>query len=140
MGKPGPVPERKSNLSGHRSRDELDGETVSRVFIPTKVRQPKWDEKWHPIAIRLYRATLESGQCKWYEPSDYALLFFACDEISHYMDSGRTAMKLQVINQMLTNLLITEGERRRVQMEIDRGDDAPDEDAAAMAAYAGIAG
>nr|WP_236738622.1 hypothetical protein [Mycobacteroides abscessus] len=29
-------------------------------------------------------------------------------------------MKLQVLNQMMSNLLITEGDRRRVRMEIER--------------------
>lgn len=131
MGSKGPIPERKAELLGHRSKEELAGDTVSRVRIATKVTVPRADSAWNKIAKRIYDSAKVSGQATWYEPSDWALLYFVCDEISYYLDSGRSAMKLTAINQMLTTLLLTEGDRRRVNMEIDRG---PVEDTAAQAA------
>lgn len=123
MGARGPVPERKDNLLGHRSKDELDGNTVTRVRIPTKVSIPQHEKDWHPIAIRIYRSVKQSGQSQYFEPSDWAMLYFACDELTHYMSPAgkRSAMKLAQILQLFSSLLMTEGDRRRVAMEIDRG-------------------
>lgn len=126
MGARGRVPERKENLIGHRSKDELEGGTVTRIRIPTKVSQPQADKDWHPIAVRIYNSVKISGQSQYYEPSDWAILYFACDELTYYLRPGnRSGQKLTAINQMLTTLLLTEGDRRRVAMEIDRVPDGP---------------
>ena len=146
---PGPIPERRENILGHRSKAELAGETMSRVRIPTKVSQPKpprnkdtGEYEWHAIAVRIYKATQESGQTRFYEPSDWAYLYWFCDELTWHMNhtgrGERSSMKLQALDGMAAKLLLTEGERRRAQIEIDRGEPMEDEDAAAMALYAGI--
>lgn len=122
MGERGPAPQRKANLVGHRSKAELEGETVTKIPMAGKVKIPAAGPWTAPIATNLYNSARRSGQSKYWEESDWYVLWLACDEIDDHITTprGRSAQKLMAINQMLGNLLLTEGDRRRVGMEIER--------------------
>lgn len=81
---------------------------------------PDHDPNWHPIAIQLYIACQDSGQADFYQSSDWAMLWSLCEDLSLYKQSGkRSAQMLQTIYSTMTSLLVTEGERRRVRIELD---------------------
>lgn len=89
-------------------------------------------ENPHPFVVDMYESIRQSAQSRYYEPSDWQfarLTMYALNEELNavYMtgdNAGRKkplgVMKLQVLNQMMSTLLLTEGDRRRVRMEIER--------------------
>lgn len=116
MGTRGPVPKR----SEERQRRNVTGNVV-RGFGAEHVKQPRADSSWHPIAKRLWKAMRESGQSQFYEPSDWAVAFSLMEDLSHYKQGKkRSGQMLQTIMSTLASLLLTEGDRRRVQMELER--------------------
>jgi hypothetical protein len=85
------------------------------------VKQPRADAAWHPIAKRLWKAMGQSGQASFYEPSDWAVAYSLMEDLSAYkMSRRRSGQMLQTIMSSLAALLLTEGDRRRVQMELER--------------------
>ncbi len=122
MGSRGPVPSRKDELSGHRSKDELWGDTVTRAPGAVEVDVPEADPLWDPIAKRLWESMALSGQARFYEPSDWAYAYSVMDDLSYYKQQAkRSGQMLTAINAAMTTLLLTEGDRRRVAMELQRG-------------------
>lgn len=121
MGARGPVPSRKGDLNGHRSKDELWGDTVTSAPGADEVVVPDADPLWHPIAKMLWESMKTSGQSRFYEPSDWAYAFSLMDDLSAYKNmSKRSGQMLTAINAMMTTLLLTEGDRRRVSLELQR--------------------
>ena len=122
MGTRGPIPKRKGELNGHRAKAELDGATVVRAPAAEAVKQPPASRDWHPIAKRLWKSMGESGQARFYEPSDWAVAYSLMDDLSYYKAGAkRSGQMLQTIMSSLSSLLLTEGDRRRLQIELARG-------------------
>lgn len=85
------------------------------------VKQPPASREWHPIAKRLWKAMGESGQSRFYEPSDWAVAYSLMDDLSHYKAGAkRSGQMLQTIMSSLSSLMLTEGDRRRLQIELSR--------------------
>lgn len=121
MGTRGPIPKRSDQ--GHRITKARKAHAgVKRVVVKDGViKPPAADPEWHPIARGLYQSVKDSKYTIYYEPSDWILLYDACDEISAYKYSkSRSAMMRGALNQMLSTLLLTEGDRRRAAIEIER--------------------
>ena len=119
MGTRGPIPKRKDQLNGHRSRDER--ETAVTAPGAEKVSKPRADPDWHPIASRLWESLGRSGQSRFYEPSDWAVAYSLMDDLSYYKSSSkRSGQMLATIMSAMSSLLVTEGDRRRVQIELAR--------------------
>lgn len=118
MGARGPVPNRSDDLS--RDRDANRGERADITkgkSRPATIPQP--DPEWHLIARLLWDAAIESGQTDFYESSDYAVLYSICDDISYYKQMGkRSGQMLASIYSAMETLLVTEGARRRVRVEL----------------------
>jgi hypothetical protein len=102
---------------------------VDKVTAIGKVQIPALDiDHAHPLVVDLYQSLKESAQNKFYEPSDWQtarLVMFALNQelTATYKDGSVrpiSAVKLQVINQMMASLMMTEGERRRARLEIER--------------------
>ncbi|WKW87222.1 terminase small subunit [Mycobacterium phage Chargerpower] len=80
----------------------------------------------HPLISDMYEAIKASAAVKYYEPTDWQFarlaLYTLNQELIFARDLGKPigAMKLTAINQMLSALLLTEGDRRRVRLEIER--------------------
>lgn len=120
MGVRGPVPSRSG--TGHRTtqaRREAAVETV--VEAGEGVRPPEPDPEWHPTARLLWDGVVASAQRRFYEPSDWAVLFFTCENVSYYLaGKHRSGQFLAALNSYMTGLLLTEGDRRRAGLEVRR--------------------
>lgn len=137
MGVKGPIPKRSTE--GHRitqaRKFEHGVEPVN--VIAEKVEPPEPDPNWHPIAAKLWESVKQSTFTRYYEPSDWIVLYSACDDLSNYKkQERRSPTMLAAVNTMLTSLLLTEGDRRRVQIEINRIDESEAESAGVTALQA----
>lgn len=137
MGVKGPIPKRSTE--GHRitqaRKFEHGVEPVN--VIADKVEPPEPDPGWHPIAMKLWESVKQSTFTRYYEPSDWIILYSACDDLSNYKkQERRSPTMLAAVNTMLTSLLLTEGDRRRVQIEINRIDESEAESAGVTALQA----
>lgn len=85
----------------------------------------------HPLVIELYESIKQSAAVKYYEPTDWQyarLALYTLNEeliAAKYQGKPIGAMKLTAINQMLGSLLLTEGERRRARIEVERANGNP---------------
>lgn len=131
---PGPVPNREADLARPRERKGGEVQSVTRgVARPTKI--PNSDRTWHPIAKRLWDSLKESGQADFYQASDWALAYSLCEDLSFYKKSGkRSGQMLQTIYGAFERLLVAEGDRRRVRIELHEPE--PEEQSAAVLAIA----
>lgn len=108
------------------------------IYVPNDYVILEPDEEWHPIATKLYCDALRSGQCYYYEASEYALLYMLCENISRDMkpqvigvhpETGRVMRAKQSIrgtslnayNKLMQDLMMTEAARRRIHVELIRG-------------------
>ena len=125
MPKTGPIPKR-SDLRRRTNKDSLEGLEKVNVEDLGVVYQPEADEKWHPLAKDLWRSMGESGQSRWYEPTDWAYAAVVMDDLSHYLRTkSRSGMKLSALLTAMGPLLLTEGERRRARLELERNAPEP---------------
>ncbi|QDP44589.1 hypothetical protein SEA_NOTHINGSPECIAL_4 [Mycobacterium phage NothingSpecial] len=85
----------------------------------------------HPLITEMYDSIKQSAAVKYYEPTDWQFarltLYTLNQELIAAQHNGKPvgAMKLTAINQMLSALLLTEGDRRRVRLEIERNPGDP---------------
>lgn len=136
---PGPPPKR----STQRRRRNKSDQPIQKATAAKKVPVPKPDAKWHPIAKRWYLALAKSGQAQFYEPSDWATAFVLAESMSRDLGmkvvgttkDGDLIQAIAPINgtslnaylKAMTALLVTEGDRRRARLELERGSDAKDD-------------
>jgi hypothetical protein len=138
MGARGPAPKR----SDHRRRRNAPATPVDQVDGAAFVEQPDANPEWHPVAARWYAALAESGQSVYYEPSDWATAFLMAESISRdlmpqfvgFRTTGRDETEaeyaaiplkgasLSAYLKAMTDLLVTEGARRRASVELQRPD------------------
>lgn len=145
MGSRGPVPKREAQ---RRRRNKPDGppptsgrgsgtaqwvayaealgvevpEGATRKQVQELIAQR--DEGWHPLAAEWFDSLGRSGQSAFYEPSDWATARVLAELLSRAMiilrDGGRGAGTLVERWQAgATELLTTEGARRRVRLELE---------------------
>lgn len=116
----GPIPKR----SNERIRRNAEGKNVEKVTAIGAVMIPPLNlDDPHPIITDLYRSLTESAQRKYYEPSDWQYARLTLHFADQLLKSSRpSAQLLATVNQMLNSLLVSEGDRRRVQLEIERND------------------
>lgn len=119
MGARGPIPNREDDLARPRSRKGSDQQPVTKgVARPASI--PEADEEWHPIARLLWDSLLESGQQDYYQSSDWAIAYSLCEDLSRYKSSNkRSGQMAQTIYSAMSDLLVTEGARRRVRIELE---------------------
>jgi hypothetical protein len=144
MGARGPVGKKNAEKMGHRTKaelagtevinlDEIDDDLLARAgegMIPA-------EENWHPVALHWYNSLAESGQKIYYQPSDWAVAYMLAESISRDFkpqfvgqnpETGepifeRIPLKGASLGAYLkgfSSLLATEGDRRRMQMELER--------------------
>lgn len=116
---PGPIPRREETLARPRARKGGDQQAVKKGVLRDVTFDLEPEENWHPIAKAIWESTLDSGQADFYQNSDLAILYSLCDDIDHYKRSyKRSGQMLQTIMSALERLLVTEGDRRRVRLEL----------------------
>lgn len=89
----------------------------------------------HPLVVDLYTSLSESAQSQFYEPSDWQFARVALHFADKLLKSPKpSGQMLATVNQMLTDLLVSEGSRRRVRLEVERNPGSEDNviDVAAM--------
>jgi hypothetical protein len=129
MAKNGPIPKRSESLQRRNAPSTVRTAAPGAEIVVI----PEADPLWHPIASRLWESLALSGQSKFYEPSDWALAFSVMDDLSEYkQQSRRSAQMLASIYTQMGSLLITEGDRRRVGIELARKSSDELEDAGVM--------
>lgn len=129
----GPVPNRSDDLARPRERKGKEIVPITKGTLRTVVDVPAPDEHWHPIAQELYLSLAESGQSDFYQKSDWILAYSLCEDLSYYKNSGkRSGQMLQTIYSTMERLLVAEGDRRRVRIELTEPQ-VEEEDAAVLA-------
>ncbi|MGW6404511.1 phage terminase small subunit [Streptomyces sp. NPDC055134] len=113
-----------------RERKGGDVQSVTRG-VARHTRAPNADRSWHPIAKRLWDSLKESGQADFYQASDWARAYSLCENLSYYKKSGkRSGQMLQTIYSAFERLLVAQGDRRRVRIELHEPE--PEEQSAAV--------
>lgn len=118
MGQRGPIPTRSDQRRRRNSPD------VDKAPAAKKVSVPAADRDWHPIAARWYRSLKRSGQSRFFEPSDWAQAYFVAEGMSRLLfREGKffSAQLFAAIDAASARLLVTEGDRRRMRIELERG-------------------
>lgn len=117
VGTRGPIPKRSES----RQRRNEPVREVTKAFGAEDVPVPEPDPEWHPIARRVWDSLVVSGQSRFYEPSDWAVAFSLMDDLSYYKRGAkRSGQMLQTVMSSLSSLLVTEGDRRRLALELNR--------------------
>ena len=115
----GPVPKR----SDQRAQSANTGKVIDKVQAFGVVRKPGLGlgDNPHPIITDFWNSVGESAQARYYEASDWQYFRVALHFLNSLLKTNKpSAQMLTVVNQMLTDLLVSEGSRRRVRMEIER--------------------
>jgi hypothetical protein len=117
MGVRGPVPHR----SDQRRRRNKPETAVQQVAVQGTVTTPPDDQAWHKTAKAWYASLRESGQSRFYESSDWQVAYVCASVLSRCLSAE--VMSAELVGQvrgMMTDLLTTEGARRRVGVELER--------------------
>lgn len=140
MGVKGPVPKR----SDQRRRTNKPAIPLRKpqAGAGAKVLAPRADPKWHPVARRWYLSLAKSGQAQFYEHSDWATAVVVAESMSRDLmpqvvgttESGEIlrdtiplkGASLSAYLRAFSVLLVTEGDRRRVQVELQRVEEDPE--------------
>jgi hypothetical protein len=118
MGVKGPIPKHSSE----RVRRNQDEGPIEKITAIGTVEVPELGiPNPHPLVASLYESMKTSAQSKFYEDSDWAYARFTFHFANKLLRQKQpSAMLLSSVNQMLTSLLLTEGDRRRVRIEVER--------------------
>lgn len=128
---PGPVPERSDQ---RRRRNKPETPTKSAPAAAAKVVQPAPAESWHPMARDWYVSLSESGQAFFYEASDWQQARVWAEVLSRQLSADRiSAQMIAAWSAGATELLTTEGARRRARVELERASVDEDEEASVTA-------
>jgi hypothetical protein len=130
MGTRGPVPKR----SDRRVRRNKDGGEVERLAVDGgPVEAPPLGFVTHDIAMEWYASLAESGQARYFEPSDWQAARVIAHEVGRMLNRREASGQLlSAVWSAMNDLLTTEAARRRVRLELDRGAPAEDGENAAV--------
>lgn len=117
-GRSGPVPKR----SEERIRRNKEYQDIDRVDMVGDVEVPQLGiPDAHPMIVDFYESLKQSGQAKYYEPSDWQFARYTMHFADRLVKSGKpSSQMLAAVNNALQDLLVSEGQRRRVRMEVER--------------------
>lgn len=144
----GPPPKR----SDQRRRANKPVVPVERAAGAAAVEIPEADSQWHPVAKRWFESLAGSGQSVFYEPSDWATAYVIAESMSRELkpqpigttEDGKPIMaalppkgaSLTAWLRAMTVLMATEGDRRRLRLELVRpGGEEPEADVSELAEY-----
>lgn len=117
MGSRGPVPKR-SDQRVRRNKDSAV-ETIPAIG-PVEVPDLGIPDA-HPLIADFYESLKDSAQTQFYEPSDWQFARFTMHFANQLVKSRKpSSQMLAAVNAALTELLVSEGARRRVRLEVER--------------------
>ncbi len=124
MGTRGPVPKR-SDQRRRRNADEVEVASAPSGY-PDGSTAPPPDEGWHPIARRWYDSLANSGQSFFFEPSDWAQAAYVAEAMSRNLNQGQrlSGQLFAAVVAAASDLLTTEGARRRLRIELSKAEAA----------------
>jgi hypothetical protein len=127
MGERGPVPKRRGEAHGHRP--DLTEKAPSGTPDGEKLgpEPPEWLDGF---AREWYESLRVSGQAAFYEPSDWATAVFVARNMMAEVRKP-SAVLMAAILHGCTMLAVTEGDRRRIRIELGRQNEGEDPDRAA---------
>lgn len=154
MGSRGPVPKR-SDARRRRNAPEVPVTKVNvSELIAQEVEIPVADEDWHPTAIAWFESLSRSAQAVMFEPSDWSTAYILAEALSRelkpqpvvvpgamgepgFVEMHELPIKGSSMTALLKGfsaLLVTEGDRRRLSVELERQRGKAAAEAAARAA------
>lgn len=150
MGSRGPIPERESNLARPRERKGSDEQAAKRGQLQPIAIDWQPDPEWSDFTKSIWASASASGMADFYQDTDYAELWFICQEFDRYSKpkvntkTGELYYKQspEMVKALLTglsNLGFTEGDRRRIRIELDAPE--PEQQSASVTAlhlYQGV--
>lgn len=131
-GKGGAVPKRSSQ----RRRVNKTEIEIAQAPAADNVSIPPPNPEWSPPATRWYLSLAESGQSIWFEPSDWAQAWIWTEFLSRALNQGErpSSQLIAAWSAGASELLTTEGARRRMRIELARAEKADADEDAAVAA------
>lgn len=128
---PGPIPER-SDRRRRVNKPEIEIESAPGA---EDVEVPEPDPHWAPFVTRWYVSLSKSGQSIFYQPSDWSQAWILAEVLHRAMvNSKPSAMLIQSFLAGSSELMTTEGARRRLRIELARGQQKDDDAEAAVTA------
>jgi hypothetical protein len=112
----GPPPKRDSQ---RRRRNAPTKGFAEKVTAPDAVRGPDLVGRHSAVGRRFYEALRRSGQAQFFEPSDWSAAELVVLAIDTFVAKPSATM-LDAIRHGMSALLVTEGDRRRVRLELER--------------------
>lgn len=142
MGSRGPVPKRTDQR--RRTNQPVTPVAKPAAGVRSSGEIPEADDGWHQVSKSWYASLAKSGQSVFYEPSDWALAFLIAESMSRDLspqfvgitEQGDSVMEtiplkgasLSAYLKAMNALLVTEGDRRRMSVELQKPKPAdPDE-------------
>jgi hypothetical protein len=133
----GPAPKRSEERVRRNEPEVVTQKINVAELIQREITIPAPEPTWHPIARMIYDSLAESAQCVYYEPTDWAICYLMTDQLSQHLRPQVIAydqenskivrairpMKgtdLAAFTKLWTNLLMTEVDRRRGGIEVER--------------------
>ena len=115
----GPIPKRSEERT-RRNKTGDDGlEIVRGEALPYEWTDPSFD--WEKPIQRYYLSFQKSGMAAYLQQTDVEQLWLACELLDRQFKSGRpSAMLVGEAMKMTDGLGATEGERRRIKIELDK--------------------
>lgn len=138
------IPKPESALARPRSRKGKDQQSTLhgvRRPLSSEYLDREAPEDWHPIARDLWNSIKTSGQIDFMQDTDVVMVWSLCDDLSLYKKAGkRSSMMFSAIHTAMGSLLFTEGDRRRVRMELGEAPvEKPNLHVIGQEQYAGVA-
>lgn len=119
MGTRGPVPKRAEDRI-RRNVDEAGPVETLRVQGEIDVPDLNMPDA-HPLVVDWYDSLKESAQSRYYEPSDWQTARIVAHFLDHEVKSSRSnGQMVATLHSFMTDLMVSEGARRRVRLEIER--------------------
>lgn len=152
MGMRGPAPKSGMTHAHPRESQEAMAYKYNGDFPQGSASEqdiPSAPERWHAIARHLYESTIKSRQARYYEPSDYMVLFTTCEQLSRCLkpryvgtnsDTGepiysRTPLsgtEMTSVLKAMTQLGVTLADRRRLEIDIRQAQQSDKDDERAV--------
>lgn len=135
---PGPMPRRSEDRIRRNKTNEAGIALKKGVASGVTLGWPDPPEHWLPPVVHMYRSFQASGMSQFYEDSDVALIYLACDGAQAWYDKDRKSPTyFAEMMSHLGKLGASEGERRRMQIELDSAADVVSEEEATVTSIAG---
>jgi hypothetical protein len=115
---------------------------------------PVADESWHKVARMWFDSLAASGQSRFYEPSDWSTAYLIGESLSRDLSEqvvgftekegaimGVIPLKgasLSAYLKAMSSLMVTEGDRRRARLELQRAVLVDDDEVASVTLLAGF--